>query len=209
MEASGNVRATGAHRGDAAPTRWRRQSFMAVFFVSLRGSRGGHQATRWGSEAHHAVARCEGGGDGWCGSARRQRWCSGGRPWLGVGPAALKVGGNGEEGSKLKHCRAVAVLTMKGVGNVVAAAIWPLPTSSGTTAWTRHRLRSLGGNDTQIWWLSCGEESGVGEKCSVAPHVKVEEKLGEEMGQSQRTLVERRRGGPAMTRARARGPGAQ
>jgi hypothetical protein len=57
----------------------------------------------------------------------------------------------------------------------------PLLVSSGTTAWTRCHLERLGGNDARFCWLLCGEEGGVGEKCSAAPRVEAEEKLGEEM----------------------------
>jgi hypothetical protein len=156
----------------------------AAVFMSLRGSRGGHRAIRWGSWAHRAVARHEGDGGGWCGGAPRQRRCSAGRPWLNEGPAAPEEGGDGEDSSKSKQCRAVAVLTMNRGGNVMAVEIRPLPTSSGTTAWTRHRPGRLVGDGAQFWWLSCGEEGGVGERCSATPHAKAKEKLGEEMGLS-------------------------
>jgi hypothetical protein len=116
-----------------------------------------------------------------CGGTPRQQRCSGGRPWLEEGPAAPKEGGDGEGDSKSKQCRAVVVLIMKGGGNVVATMIQPLLMSSGTTVWTRRRPGRLGGDDAQFWWLSCGEEGGVGDKCLTAPRVEAEKKLGEEM----------------------------
>jgi hypothetical protein len=70
---------------------------------------------------------------------------------------------------------------MKGGGNMVATMIQPLLMSSGTTVWTRRRPGRLGGDDAQFWWLSCGEEGGVGDKCLTAPRVEAEKKLGEEM----------------------------
>jgi hypothetical protein len=112
----GKIEAVGAHRGNMAPMRRRRRRFMTVFcrrrqlpamkygatvFTSLRGSRGGCRATRWGSGAHRAVARHEGG---WCGDALRQRRCFGGRSWLEEGPAAPNEGGDSEGGSKSKQC---------------------------------------------------------------------------------------------------------
>jgi hypothetical protein len=175
------MEAVGAHRGNVAPTRRRRRRFTTVFcrrrqlpvmkygatvFTSLRGSRGGCRATRWGSGAHRAVARHEGG---WCGDALRQRRCFGGRPWLEEGPAAPNEGGDSEGGSKSKQCR------------VVVVAIRSLPVSSSTTTWTRCRLKCLGGDNARFWWLLCDEEGGVGEKCSTAPRAEAEEKLGEEM----------------------------
>jgi hypothetical protein len=78
-------------------------------------------------------------------------------------------------------CRAVVVLTVKGRGNVVEAVIRPLLASSSTTAWTRRRPRRLGGDDARFWWVSCGKEGRVGDKCSAAPRAEVEKKLGEEM----------------------------
>jgi hypothetical protein len=53
--------------------------------------------------------------------------------------------------------------------------------SSGTTAWTRCHLGHLGGDDAWFCWLSCGEEGGVGEKCSTVPRTEAEGKLDEEM----------------------------
>jgi hypothetical protein len=79
-------------------------------FMSLRGSRGGRQETRWSSGAHRVVARREGGGGG---GAPRQWRCFSGRSWLGEGPAAPKKGGNSEGSSKSKQCRVVVILTMK------------------------------------------------------------------------------------------------
>jgi hypothetical protein len=73
----------------------------AAVFTCLRGVKGTAPGNKVGSGANRAVARHEGG---WCGGAPRQRWCSGGRPWLGEGPIAPKEGGDGEGGSKSKQC---------------------------------------------------------------------------------------------------------
>jgi hypothetical protein len=151
-----------------------------------------------------------------CGGTPRQQRCSGGRPWLEEGPAAPKEGGDGEGDSKSKQCRAVVVLIMKGGGNVVATMIQPLLMSSGTTVWTRRRPGRLGGDDAQFWWLSCGEEGGVGDKCLTAPRVEAEKKLGEEMldvhqlkgeeGGRVRYGATRRREGPVGGRGKTGGP---
>jgi hypothetical protein len=100
---------------------------------------------------------------------------------------------------------------------VVATMIQPLLMSSGTTVWTRRRPGRLGGDDAQFWWLSCGEEGGVGYKCLTAPRVEAEKKLGEEMldvhqlkggegGVSGTVRHEGGRGRPAGGRGKTGGP---
>jgi hypothetical protein len=180
----------------------------AKVFASLRGSRGGRQATQWSSKANRAMAQREGGG---CGYTLRQQRCSGGQSWLGEGPTAPKKGGDGEDSSKSKQCREMVVLTVKGGGNVVVMAILPLPASSDPTARIGRRPGRLGGDDARFWWLSCGEEGKVGDKCSAAPCVEAEKKLGEVVlgahqlkgGGGVRYSAARRREGPVSGRTRA------
>jgi hypothetical protein len=105
----------------------------------------------------------------------------------------------------------MVVLTVKGGGNVVVMAILPLPASSDTTARIGRRLGRLGGDDARFWWLSCGEEGKVGDKCSAVPCVEAEKKLGDVVlgahqlkgGGGVRYSAARRREGPVSGRTRA------